>query len=160
MEVGGINVSPMSRNGNITQPLSDLGLQVDQRYNICVTAKNIIGHSSPGCNGSYIHMETEGTYIHIFQNCNTYMCIPSFFTESSTSASILVYAGSGGAALAVFILIVSCVLFGMHIYDVLYTCPWEQIESFMHVCSVIKLRLGKQYLCIVCKGSKNISIKC
>ena len=63
MEVGGINVPPMSRDGNITQPLSDLSLQVDQRYNICVTAKNIIGHSSPGCNGSYIHMETEGTYI-------------------------------------------------------------------------------------------------
>ena len=65
MEVGGINVPPVSRDGNITQPLSDLGLQVDQRYNICVTAKNIIGHSSPGCNG---FMETEGT---CFQHLET-----------------------------------------------------------------------------------------
>ena len=63
MEVGEINVSPTSRDGNITQPLSDLGLHVNQRYNICVTAKNFIGHSSPGCNGSYIYMETEGTYV-------------------------------------------------------------------------------------------------
>ena len=83
MEVGGINVLPMSRDGNITQPLSDLGLQVDQRYNICVTAKNIIGHSSPGCNGSYIHMETEGTYGFSISK----LCFPPFYYSTINSLS-------------------------------------------------------------------------
>ena len=121
MEVGGINVPPMSRDGNTTQPLSVLDLEVDQRYNICVTAKNFIGYSSPGCNGSYIHMETEGTYMYIsskLQHIHVYIYVYLFITESTTtttSAPILVFAGSGGAAVAVFILIVTCVLLGIHI---------------------------------------------
>ena len=81
MEVGGINVPPMSRDGNITQPLSVLDLQIDQRYNICVTAKNFIGHSSPGCNGSYIYMEIEGTYVFSIS------CFPPFYYSPINSLS-------------------------------------------------------------------------
>lgn len=69
LEVGKITVDPnmfTSTNGNITQNLSDndLNLQVGQRYNICVTAKNNIGQSTPGCDGSYIHMEADGIYMY------------------------------------------------------------------------------------------------
>ena len=53
---------PDPGNGVISYNLleSALNLQVDQSYNICVTARNMIGFSLPGCD-LYSHMPPDGT---------------------------------------------------------------------------------------------------
>lgn len=125
------NVNPIPRDGNISQRLSDLDLQVDQTYNICVTAKNFIGHSAPGCHGSYIHMETEGMYVFMYLP-KMQLMLPIFITETSSSDPLLVYAGTGGGAV-VFILIVLCVATGMYMVLNAYLYAYK-----MYVCSVVQ----------------------
>ena len=65
--VGNRTITPSS-SGNVTQDLFDeaLRLQDGQSYNICVTARNEIGYSMPGCD-KYTH---TGMYIHVH---NIYM---------------------------------------------------------------------------------------
>lgn len=67
IEVGKIDIRDIPSFGNITQDLSDgaLNLVVDRRYNICVTARNMIGFGMPGCDGSYVHMERDGMFINM-----------------------------------------------------------------------------------------------
>ena len=71
MLVGEIDIDIPTGNvaGIIMQDLSvgDLNLQVDVEYTICVTAKNEIGESDPGCVQSYIHMVTPGN--HTIMSC-------------------------------------------------------------------------------------------
>ena len=66
--VGGITIMPSGTRSEFTYNLleieNELNLQIDQTYNICVTAMNKIGNSSSGC-GVYTHegMSVDGMYV-------------------------------------------------------------------------------------------------
>lgn len=64
--VGADTIMLTSMGNEITYDLSVLNLNMEQSYNVCVKANNIIGNSSAGCD-VFVYMDTptEGT-VHIY----------------------------------------------------------------------------------------------
>ena len=100
----------------LTANLNDMGLEVGQSYNVCVTAMNDIGNSNPSC-VPYTHMPPTGTgKSNAFAGFNSFLCTEFYCHSDAEAENVLAsgeYAAIGSGVAVVCILLLIAVVIGM-----------------------------------------------